>query len=93
MNVETRMIPVGGLEFETDILGSGSKLALCLHGFPETKFSWRHQLPFLAELGYTVWAPNLRGYGQSSRLLGVGQYKLSKLVGDVQGLTQVARGV
>ena len=85
------MIAAGGLEFETDVLGSGSKLALCLHGFPETKYSWRHQLPFLADLGYTVWAPNLRGYGRSTRPTELKAYELPRLIEDVQALTNAAR--
>ena len=39
--------------------------ALCLHGFPESRFSWRFQLPLLAEMGYRAWAPDLRGYGET----------------------------
>jgi pimeloyl-ACP methyl ester carboxylesterase len=84
------MIDAGGLSFETDVCGSGEKLALCLHGFPESKFSWRHQLPFLADLGYTVWAPNLRGYGKTSRPAERSAYTLSALMGDVVALTEVA---
>lgn len=91
MQIETRMIQAGGLEFETDVCGNGDKLALCLHGFPESKFSWRFQLPFLAERGYTVWAPNLRGYGKSSRPEGRKHYKTPRLIEDVVALTEVAR--
>jgi pimeloyl-ACP methyl ester carboxylesterase len=91
MKIETRMIQAGGLEFETDVCGTGDKLALCLHGFPESKFSWRFQLPFLAERGYTVWAPNLRGYGKSSRPKGRKHYKVARLIEDVVALTEAAR--
>jgi epoxide hydrolase 4 len=84
--VRTEMITANGLVFETDICGDGPKFALLLHGFPESKFSWRHQMPVLAELGYTVWAPNLRGYGESSRPDGVGEYHIDKLCADVAGL-------
>jgi len=85
--IETRMIAANGLSFETDVCGGPSgKLALCLHGFPESKFSWRYQLPLFARLGYEAWAPNLRGYGGSSRPQGVKEYDIDKLVGDVEGL-------
>ena len=47
-------------------MGSGDRLALCLHGFPEHAYSWRYQMPLLARLGYRVWAPNLRGYGNTA---------------------------
>ena len=72
-----------GLHFEIDQCGDGEEMALCLHGFPEHSFSWRYQLPMLAELGFTAWAPNLRGYGSSSRPLGLQSYRLDELVEDV----------
>lgn len=84
--IETRFVDANGLRFEVDQCGNGTTLALCLHGFPEHSFSWRHQLPLLAELGFTAWAPNLRGYGLSSRPDGVDAYSLENLVADVAGL-------
>ena len=53
-----------GLRFHVAVAGEGDRLALCLHGFPELWYSWRHQMPLLAQLGYRVWAPDLRGYGE-----------------------------
>jgi len=79
-------IEANGQTFEVATAGTGKKLALCLHGFPELNYSWRHQIPLLAELGYTVWAPNLRGYGGSSRPDGVNSYRLNTLVQDVAAL-------
>jgi epoxide hydrolase 4 len=84
--IRIEMIEANGLVFETDTCGDGPKFALLLHGFPETKHSWRNQLPLLAELGYTAWAPNLRGYGQSSRPEGIANYHIDKLTQDVAGL-------
>jgi pimeloyl-ACP methyl ester carboxylesterase len=80
------MFAANGLKFEVAEAGSGDRLALCLHGFPELNFSWRFQMPLLAELGYRVWAPNLRGYGMSSKPDGVEAYAVPKLVGDVAAL-------
>ena len=91
MQAETFYVEANGLRFETDRLGTGKKLALLLHGFPESKFSWRFQLPLFAELGYTAWAPNLRGYGESSRPEGIGNYKLGHLLDDVAGLIDAAK--
>jgi len=88
--IKTSMIEANGLTFEVDMCGDGPKFALALHGFPESKYSWRYQLPLLAKLGYTVWAPNLRGYGKSSRPLGKKNYALSHLVDDVAGLVDAA---
>ena len=82
----TGYVEANGLRFEVDICGQGKKLALCLHGFPELAYSWRYQLPMLAELGYLAWAPNLRGYGNSSRPGGVANYAMAHLLDDVAGL-------
>ena len=89
--IRTAYIEANGLAFEVDMCGEGEKFALFLHGFPESKFSWRHQLPLLAELGYTAWAPNLRGYGRTSRPRGIEPYQLSHLKADVAGLIDAAR--
>ena len=86
----SRMIRAGDLEFETWVAGEGDRLALLLHGFPETRLSWRHQVEPLTRLGFTVWAPNLRGYGRSTRPSGVKSYKMDALMGDVAALTSVA---
>ena len=85
--IRTSMINVGsGMTFEVDHCGNGDELAICLHGFPEHSFSWRYQLPMLAKLGFTAWAPNLRGYGNTSRPSAVKDYSLSALVEDVAQL-------
>ncbi|PKQ06303.1 MAG: epoxide hydrolase [Alphaproteobacteria bacterium HGW-Alphaproteobacteria-11] len=89
--IRTAYIEANGLAFEVDICGDGEKLALLLHGFPESKYSWRHQMPVFAELGYTVWAPNLRGYGGTSRPKGREAYALPHLLDDVAGLIDAAR--
>jgi len=84
--IRTEFVDANGLSFEVDQCGEGGTLALCLHGFPEHSFSWRHQLPLLADLGYRAWAPNLRGYGLSDRPEGIEAYSLENLVADVAGL-------
>jgi pimeloyl-ACP methyl ester carboxylesterase len=84
--IHSRFVDANGLRFEVDECGTGNILALCLHGFPEHSFSWRYQLPMLAELGYKAWAPNLRGYGNSSRPEGMAAYSLENLLADVAGL-------
>ena len=60
-------------------------LALLLHGFPEFWYSWRHQLPFLAESHLAV-APDLRGYNTSDKPRGVSAYYMEELMGDVREL-------
>lgn len=88
--ITTEFVAANGLTFEVDKCGSGDKLAICLHGFPEHSYSWRYQLPFLASLGYEAWAPNLRGYGKSSRPPRVEDYKLDHLMADVGALIDAA---
>jgi pimeloyl-ACP methyl ester carboxylesterase len=84
--MQTRFIEANGLRFEVLEEGSGDRLALCLHGFPEHAVSWRHQMPVLAAMGYRVWAVNQRGYGRSSRPDGVESYALPHLIADVAAL-------
>ena len=79
-------IEANGLAFEVATAGEGERLALCLHGFPELHYSWRHQMPMLAEMGYRVWAPNLRGYGGTDRPEGTDAYRLRTLAEDVAQL-------
>ncbi len=88
--IETQMIAANGMQFEVDTCGEGDRLALCLHGFPEHSVSWRHQLPVLADLGYRAWAPNLRGYGNSSVPPDLEDYSLENLMSDVAGLIDVS---
>ena len=71
-------------------MGAGDRLALCLHGFPEHAYSWRHQMPALARLGYRVWAPNLRGYGATDSPRDVSAYSPRTLVEDVASLISAA---
>lgn len=89
--IETHTVKANNLVFEVDMCGTGKHLALCLHGFPELAFSWRYQLPLLAQLGYRVWAPNLRGYGRTSRPPLVSDYTIDHLVADVVGLIDAAK--
>jgi pimeloyl-ACP methyl ester carboxylesterase len=88
--ITTRFVQANGLTFELAECGSGPRLALCLHGFPELNFSWRHQMPLLAQKGWRVWAPNQRGYGASSRPEGVRAYALDNLTADVAALIDAA---
>jgi pimeloyl-ACP methyl ester carboxylesterase len=86
------LVNANGLSFEVFTAGdpASERLALLLHGFPEHAFSWRHQLPLFAQLGYRVWAPNQRGYGRSSKPKGVASYRIEHLVADVAGLIDAA---
>ncbi|MFP6662727.1 MAG: alpha/beta hydrolase [Deltaproteobacteria bacterium] len=77
-----------GMRFEVDMAGDpqSDHLALLLHGFPELNFAWRHQMPVFARQGFKVWAPNQRGYGKTTRPLGVRNYTIDHLMADVTRL-------
>jgi pimeloyl-ACP methyl ester carboxylesterase len=60
-------------------------VVLC-HGFPELAYSWRHQIPVLAEAGYHVLAPDQRGYGGSSRPEAIDAYDIHQLTADIVGV-------
>ena len=84
-------VQANGLRFHVASCGEGDRLALCLHDFPECWYSWREQLPLLARLGYRVWAPDLRGYGETERPAGLAAYAIERLMDDVAGLIDAAR--
>jgi pimeloyl-ACP methyl ester carboxylesterase len=80
-----RHVHVNGIDLHLAEQGEGP-LVLLLHGFPETSYSWRHQLADLAAAGYRVVAPDQRGYGRSDQPQGIGDYTIFHLVGDVVAL-------
>jgi pimeloyl-ACP methyl ester carboxylesterase len=61
-------------------------LVVLLHGFPEFWYGWRHQIPALAEAGFRVVAPDMRGYNLSSKPAGVAAYDTDRLAGDIRDL-------
>jgi pimeloyl-ACP methyl ester carboxylesterase len=87
VTIATRTVETNGFRFAVDEAGEGERLALCLHGFPESRFSWRYQLPLLARLGYRAWAPDLRGYGETEpKPQAVSAYLIDRLMDDVAAL-------
>ncbi len=84
--IQHQHVLANGLRFHVASCGEGERLALCLHGFPECWYSWRHQLPLLARLGYRAWAPDLRGYGETERPSRLRDYAVEHLMDDVAGL-------
>ena len=82
---EPEMIDTGEIRLASYSAGSGPAVIL-LHGFPELAFSWRHQLPALAEAGYRAIAPDMRGYGRTDKPPNVAAYTVQKLIGDVTAL-------
>ena len=79
-------IQTRGLRFEVATHGRGERLALLLHGFPESAHSYRYQIGLLTGMGYRVWAPNMRGYAKSDKPAGREAYTLENLAQDVTHL-------
>ncbi|HSR22559.1 MAG TPA: alpha/beta hydrolase [Candidatus Eisenbacteria bacterium] len=80
-----RVVRANGIDMRVVEMGAGPLVVLC-HGFPELAHSWRHQLPALARAGYHAVAPDMRGYGGTSRPERVEAYDIVHLTGDVLGL-------
>jgi len=82
-NDDIRFVTVanGDIELEVAVQGEGP-LILCVHGWPELWYSWRHQMSHFAPQGFTVAAMNVRGYGNSSNPPEVEAYSLTELASD-----------
>jgi pimeloyl-ACP methyl ester carboxylesterase len=85
MKIEHRFIETNGVKMHLAEAGEGPLVVLC-HGWPESWYSWRHQLVALAEAGFRAVAPDQRGYGQTDKPEAIDQYTLLHLVGDLVGL-------
>ena len=81
-DVTHRTIEANGIRLHLAEQGDGPLVVLC-HGFPESWYSWRHQLAALAAAGFHAVAPDMRGYGRSERPEAIEQYTLLHLVGDM----------
>jgi pimeloyl-ACP methyl ester carboxylesterase len=86
--VTHRDLDVRGLRMHIAEAGRGP-LVLLLHGFPESWYSWRHQLTALAAAGFHAVAPDQRGYGRTGRPAAADAYTILHLTGDVIGLMDV----
>src|SRR6201981_1699386 len=83
--IRHRTVETNGIRMHIAEQGEGPLVVLC-HGFPESWYSWRHQLLALAAAGFHAGAPDMRGYGQTDRPEAIDQYTLFHLVGDIVGL-------
>ena len=66
MGPDLQIIDVGPVRLRVALAGEGP-LVVLIHGCPEGWYSWRHQILALANAGYRVAAPDVRGYGGSTR--------------------------
>ncbi len=83
--IKHRTVKTNGINMHIAEAGEGP-LVLLLHGFPELWYSWRHQLPALADAGYHAVAPDLRGYGGTDAPPEIADYSMRKMTADVAGL-------
>jgi pimeloyl-ACP methyl ester carboxylesterase len=82
---EFRMIDAGELRLRAAIEGEGP-LVILVHGFPESWYSWRHQIGPIAEAGFTACAIDVRGYGGSDKPQPVEAYSMAHMTADVAGV-------
>ena len=82
---EMRHIDVGELNLRCAVEGTGP-LVIMVHGFPESWYSWRHQIGAVAQAGFTACAIDVRGYGGSDKPHPVEAYAMEHIVGDLVGL-------
>lgn len=83
--LQHRSLTVNGIRMHTAEQGSGPLIVLC-HGWPELWYSWRHQLPVLAQAGFHVVAPDMRGFGATDAPEDSSAYTILHTVGDIVGL-------
>ena len=80
-----QLVNVNGVRIHTVEEGEGP-LVILVHGFPELWYSWRFQLPAIANAGYRVVAIDQRGYGRSSKFWDPDAYRIHRMVDDLVGL-------
>ena len=81
----TQTTEINGYTFPYFDMGEGP-VVLLLHGFPDSRYVWRHQLQPLAEAGYRVIAPDLRGFGDAPKPTNVSDYAFPLILSDIMGL-------
>ncbi|XP_012569533.1 epoxide hydrolase 1-like [Cicer arietinum] len=84
--IEHRTIEANGIKIHIAEKGKEGPVVLFLHGFPESWYSWRHQIAALGSLGYRAVAPDLRGYGDTEVPSSISNYTIFDLVGDIVGV-------
>ncbi len=84
-----RTIKTNGINMHIAEAGEGP-LVLLVHGFPESWYSWRHQLPALADAGYHAVAPDVRGYGRTDAPKPIEAYSMKNMTADMVGSPRCA---
>ena len=84
--VKFSFIETNGIRMRLAEMGSEGPLVLFVHGWPESWYSWRHQLIALSNAGYRVVAPDMRGYGETDAPEEIDQYDIEQLSSDMVGI-------
>jgi pimeloyl-ACP methyl ester carboxylesterase len=88
---EFRYVQSGEQSIRVAVTGSGP-LVLMVHGWPESWYSWRHQMGPIADLGFTAAAIDVRGYGGSGKPYPIEAYDMESIVGDNQAVADALGG-
>ena len=80
-----RYVETNGIRMAVYDQGKGVPVVMC-HGFPELAYSWRHQIPAIANAGFHAIAPDQRGYGLTDRPPAIEDYDIHHLTGDLVGM-------
>ncbi len=84
--ISFRMIETNGISMRIAESGDSGPLVLLVHGWPESWYSWRHQLLALADAGYRVVAPDMRGYGGTDAPSAPEDYNVITIAADLVGV-------
>jgi epoxide hydrolase A/B len=84
---EFAVIQTNGIRLRVAVAGKGPLIVL-VHGWPESWYSWRHQISVLAEAGFRVAAPDVRGYGGSDKPAAAEAYSIKEMCADIAGLIE-----
>ncbi|NEB04160.1 alpha/beta hydrolase [Streptomyces sp. SID13726] len=85
---EERTVRVNGQRIHLRIAGTSGPIVLLVHGFPESWYSWRHQMDALSAAGYRAVAMDMRGYGRSSKPSDIAAYRITESVADCVGVVE-----
>jgi pimeloyl-ACP methyl ester carboxylesterase len=83
--IKHHFVQTNGIRMHVAEAGEGPPVVMC-HGWPELWYSWRHQIPFLADNGFRAIAPDMRGYGETDAPRDHAGYRTASICADIAGL-------
>jgi pimeloyl-ACP methyl ester carboxylesterase len=84
--ISLRFVESNGIRMRVATMGDSGPLVIMAHGWPESWYSWRHQIVAVANAGYRVVAPDMRGYGATDAPEAVEDYNITEIAADMVGL-------